>query len=215
MQALDRTKSKSNQIKSTDMRFLSALFFCFLAAASAQDAKEGTAGDAQKVVKIKRIFVEGTRLPALSVIRLTQVKAGDEVDFAKLQGALQKVTQTGLISNIDFEYESVPDKDTDVILHMKCTDANPSTKASIQIPKINEDDVWTWLTGVDPLFTREMPPNEAAIRLYSALIGKYMEQHGSPDFQQNFAIVANASNSTGISTPDRLVFKMVKRRGGK
>ena len=39
-------------------------------------------------------------------------------DFLKLNAALQKVTQTGLIKSIDFEYESLPDKDTDVILHL-------------------------------------------------------------------------------------------------
>jgi hypothetical protein len=70
------------------------------------------------MVKIQRIIVEGTRLPTLSVIRLAQVKAGDRVNFVKLHGAMQKVTQSGLISNIDFEYESTPDKETDVILRL-------------------------------------------------------------------------------------------------
>ena len=91
---------------------------------------------------------------ALSVIRLAEIKAGDEVDFAKLQTALRKVTQTGLISNIDFEYESLPDKETDVILHLTCKDVKPLTKASIQIPMVNQDDVW-----------------------------KYNEAHGQPAFQ--------------------------------
>ncbi len=183
--------------------------------ASGQEAKEGIAGDAQKIVKIRRIFVEGTRLPTLSVIRLAQIKAGDDVNFAKLQGAFQKVVQTGLISGIDFEYESLPDKETEVVLHMKCTDVKPVAKASIEIKDVNEEDVWTWLVQVDPLFTREMPPTEAAIRFYSNMITKYMETHGSPTFQESFGIVATASNSTGGTTADRLVFKVAKRRGGK
>jgi len=195
------------------MGFLSVVFAFSLTAASAQDAKEATAGDAQKLVKIHRIIVEGTRLPALSVIHLAQIKAGDEVNFVKLHSALQRVTQSGLISNIEFEYESLPDKETDVVLHMKCTDVKPSAKASVQIPKVNEDELWNWLTQLDPLFTREMPPTEAAIRLYSHWIGKYIESHGDPKFQETFAVMADASNSTGGSAPDRLVFKVVKRRG--
>jgi hypothetical protein len=68
---------------------------------------------------------------------------------------------------------------------------------------------------VDPLFTREMPPTEAAIRLYSHWIGKYMESHGSPKFEDTSAIVSAGSSSTGGSVTDRLVFKVAKRRSVK
>ena len=183
--------------------------------ARGQEAKEATAGDALKTVTIRKIEVEGSRLPALSVIRLAQIKAGDQVNFLKLHGAVSKAMQSGLIKTIDFEYESLPDQDTDVILHLKCTDEKPSAKASIQLPGVNEEEVWAWLTHVDPLFTREMPPTEAAIRLYSGWIAKYMEAHGDPSFQQNFAIIATGSSSTGAAEPDRLLFKPVKRRGVK
>lgn len=142
----------------------------------------------------------------------SQIKAGDQVDFAKLHEAMQKVTATGLISKIDFEYESLPDKETDVILHMKCTDVMPLAQGVIQIAKVDQDDVWKWLAQVDPLFTRELPPTEAAIRLYSIWIGKYMEGHGVPMFQDNFAVVADAS---GKDAAEKLVFKVVKRRGRK
>lgn len=191
------------------------LTFTLCTGAAWQDAKEATAGDAQKLVTIRRIFVEGTRLPALSVIRLAGIQAGDQVNFLKLNGALQKVTKSGLISNIDFEYESLPDKETEVVLHMKCTDVAPTAKATIAIPQVDENDVWAWLGQVDPLFTRDMPPTELAIRFYSNWIGKYMEAHGVPDFQKGFAIVADASSSKGGNDTDRLLFKAVKRRALK
>ena len=60
-----------------------------------------------------------------------------------------------------------------------------------------------------------MPPNEAAIRLYSTWIGKVMESHGDPKFQENFAVTAAGSSSTGGTVPDHLVFKVVNRRGLK
>lgn len=196
-------------------QLLLPLVLIFTAAGAAQEAKERSAGDAKKLVTIKRIVVEGTRLPSLSVIGLAQVKAGDQVNFASLYASVQKVTKTGLISNVSFEYESLPDKETDVILHLNCTDIKPSAKASIQVPKVNEEEVWTWLSQVDPLFTRELPPTEAAIRLYSRYIEKYMESHGTPDFRERFAIVTEASSSTGGTESDRLVFKPAKRRGVK
>ena len=197
------------------MRGLSLFLPVLLTLALGQEVKESATGDAQKLVTIKRIIVEGTRLPALSVVSLAQVKAGDQVNFIKLHSAMQKVTKSGLISNIDFEYESVPDKETDVILHLKCTDVPPVAIASIRIAKLNEDDVWKWLKEVDPLFTREMPPNEAAIQLYAHWIGKYMESHGEPNFLENFSVVADATNASGGTLTDRLSFKAVKRRTNK
>lgn len=197
------------------MAFVFAAFSLFLVSASAQDAKEATVGDAQKLVTIRQILVEGTRLPARSIINLAQIKTGDEMNFVKLNTALQKVTRSGLIGNVQFEYESLPDKETDVVLHLKCTDVNPTATASINIPKMNEEEIWAWLAQIDPLFTRKMPPTEAAIRLYSNWIAKFMESHGDPKFQENFAVVADASSSTGGEAPDRLVFKITKRRGLK
>jgi hypothetical protein len=197
------------------MRSLALFLTLFLAGALGQEAKEGTEGDAQKMVTIRRILVEGTRLPPRSVVGLAGIKAGDQVNFVKLHTAMQKATQSGLIKNIDFEYESLPDHETDVILHLKCTDEKPTAQASIQIPKVNEEDIWTWLAGVDPLFTREMPPTEPAIRLYSHWIGKYMEAHGDPKFLENYAVVAAASNSSGGTVTDRLIFKPIKLKGLK
>ena len=129
---------------------------------------------------------------------------------------MQKVTGSGLIASIDFEYESLPDKETEVILHLRCKDVTPLATASIRIANVQEEDVWKWLaTSIDPLFTRELPPTEAAIRLYSHWIGKYLEGHGIPDFEENYGIVADAASAKGTGTPDQLVFRAVKRRGRK
>jgi hypothetical protein len=197
------------------MGFNFVVFSLLLASASEQDAKEATVGDTQKLVKIQRIVVEGSRLPAPSVVRLAQIKIGDEVNFVKLHTSLQDATRSSLLRNIEFEYESLPDSERDVVLHLKCTDEKPTATASIHIPKVSEEELWAWLVEVDPLFTREMPPTEAAIHLYSNWIVKFMESHGDPKFQENFAITAEGSNSTGGTVPDRLVFKVVKRRGVK
>ncbi len=191
------------------------LLLLSLVLARGQEAKEGTAGDAKKLVTIQQIVVEGTRLPGRSVVRLAQIKVGDQVNFIKLNDAMQKVTRSGLIATIEFEYESLPDKETDVILHLKCLDVKPLAKASIQIPKVNEEDVWTWLAEVDPLFTRDMPPTEAAIKLYSFWIGKYLESHGGPALKKNFGVVANASSTSGGNVTDRLVFKVTKLASAK
>lgn len=52
------------------MRILPAILPLLLPVVFAQEAKEGTAGDAQKMVTIRRIIVEGTRLKLLSCVAL-------------------------------------------------------------------------------------------------------------------------------------------------
>ena len=58
------------------MRFLFVLIALGTAVVQGQHATQGTAGDAEKLVTIQQIVVEGTRLPAQSVIHLAQIKAG-------------------------------------------------------------------------------------------------------------------------------------------
>ena len=197
------------------MRIFSVILQLLLPVVFAQQAKEGTAGDAQKMVTIRRIIVEGTRLPPLSVIRLAEIKVGDQVNFMKLNDAMRRVTKVGLINSIDFEYESLENKETDVVLHMKCVDVTPLAKASIQIPNVIEDHVWAWLAQLDPLFMQELPPTEAAIAFYAHWIGKYLESHGQPKFQETSAVIADSISSTGGKVTDRLVFKVTKLRGVK
>ena len=79
---------------------------------------------------------------------------------------------------------------------------------------MNEEEVWGWLAQVEPLLTRDLPPNEAAIRLYSNWIVKLVEGHGDPKSQESFAITAEGP------TPEEwcqigFFFKAVKRRGLK
>lgn len=73
-----------------------------------------------------------------------------------------------------------------------------------------EDEVWIWLRTIDPLFTRELPPNESAIRLYASWITKYLEQHGKLKFHETQALIADAASSNCNGTTDRLLIKSRK-----
>ena len=75
---------------------------------------------------------------------------------------------------------------------------------------MEEDAIWKWLQNVDPLFTRELPPNEKALRLYENWIGKYFEANGQPDFVQTAAVRAETEGPAG--NVQRVVFKRVTLR---
>ena len=178
-----------------------------LATAQQPSALTGSPEDAKKPVIIRTFAVEGTRLPARSVIRLTELKSGVTVTFADVFKAMQKVTSTGLIDNIDFEYESWPDKVDEVMLRLKCRDTKPIIPATVKIAGVEEDKVWKWLQQIDPLFTPELPPVERAIRFYEAWLTKYMEANGQPEFREKYAI----GNETLFknNAPERVVFSVI------
>ena len=124
-----------------------------LAARPQNDAPQNE--DARKLVTLRDFSVLGSRLSPASVVRLAGLHTGKQVNFLSLHEALQKVTLSGLIENIDFEYENYADKPEEVKLIMKCRDAQPVVPARLAIEGVDEEAVWNWLRDLDPLFTRE------------------------------------------------------------
>jgi hypothetical protein len=132
-------------------------------------------------VKIQSIRVQGSRLPAASVIKLLELKIGQEANEKTVRAALQRVTLSGLFASIDFNYESEPgSKEVELVLDVH--DQMPLLPAAIHVPKAAEEEIWQWLKAVDPLFTRELPPTDGAIRMYSNYIMKYLQTKDRNDF---------------------------------
>src|SRR6267378_8338045 len=100
------------------------------------------ASDDLKLVPLESIRVTGTRLPAASVIMLTGLKPGQTVNALIVQKACQRLTGTGLIKNVAFDYETVQGKNS-VALELKLTDELPLYPARIQVTGFDEQDVWT------------------------------------------------------------------------
>ena len=181
---------------------LFALTFSLVLSAQSDDGK--------KLVTLRDFSVPGSRFSTVSIVRLAGLHTGKQVNFLLLNDALQKVVSSGLIENIDFEYENYEDKPEEVKLLMKCRDAMPIVPSRVVIDGADEEAIWKWLQNVDPLFTRELPPNEKALRLYENWIGKYLEANGQPDFAQTAVIRAETEGPAG--NVQRVVFKRVTLR---
>jgi surface antigen-like variable number repeat protein len=143
-------------------------------------AQEIAPDSAKQAVKLQEIRVQGSRLPAKSILRLTGLQAGQTIDEARLRTALKRANDSGLFKNITYDYESAPDS-TDVILELKVDDQLPLTPATIKIPNVDAEQVWLYLQNFDPLFTRELPYTDSAIKLYARYITKYLETLGRTD----------------------------------
>jgi outer membrane protein assembly factor BamA len=160
------------------MKALSLSLVLLVAAlsAGAQEKKPDTGP-----VKLKAIRVKGSRLPDVSLSRLTGLQAGQTVDEAKVRGALEHANASGLFKNISYSYEYDAVDQAEATLEFEVTDEPNLLPVTIKIPKVSGEDVWKYLQGVDPLFTREMPITAKAIELYSRYITKYLQTLGRSD----------------------------------
>jgi len=140
-----------------------------LAAAQSAAAKD----DAEQLVKVEKLKVDGSRLDPSSVQMLTGLRLGQQINETSLRKAIQRMLDSGLVKNVDYSYESMSSP-TSVLLELRIVDETPLLPASIELPGVEPEDVWAYLKGVDPLFTRELPRTQKGIAFYIRYIERYL-----------------------------------------
>ena len=140
------------------------------ASAPASVSAATSAGD--EIVTIERLTVKGSRLATPSVQYLSGLRPGMKVNEASVRRAAQRIAESGLVKNVGYQYESLSSPRS-VELEFTISDELPLLPASIQIPDVDAEDVWTYLHGIDPLFTRELPRTQKAIAFYTRAIERY------------------------------------------
>lgn len=134
----------------------------------------------QQVVTIEKLNVKGTRFPARSIQILTGLREGDQIDEAAVRKAIERMLESGLIRSVNYNYESLEDPGK-VALELDVIDETPLYPASIEIPGVDPEPVWQYLESVDPLFTRELPRTQKALRFYAHAISDYLRTNKRRD----------------------------------
>lgn len=155
--------------------------------------------DPKKLVQIEGFSVKGTRIPAESIIRLSGLKPGQQVNYPIINAACNKITATGLVKSIDYSYELAPGQ-KGITLALNLTDELPLLPAKI-VPEEDADKIWGCLQSADPIFTRQLPNTRAAMDFYSVNIDRCMELHGQHDAYVHASIPCDPSGK-----PIQIVF---------
>jgi hypothetical protein len=134
----------------------------------------------QQIVTIEKLNVKGTRFPARSIQILTGLREGDQIDEAAVRKAIERMLESGLIRSVNYNYESLEDT-SKVALELDVIDETPLYPASIEIPGVDPEPVWQYLESVDPLFTRELPRTQKALRFYAHAISDYLRTNKRHD----------------------------------
>lgn len=183
------------------------LILCFGPVVRAQTAP----ADADtKLVPLKGFDVKGTRIPAESIIRLSGLKVGQEVNHPIINEACRKITSTGLVKSIDYGYDVAPGSPA-VILSFNVVDELPLLPAKI-VPAEDSEKIWGCLQAADSIFTRELPNTKEAMEFYRANIERCITAHGQHDA---YVKATTACDAKGIA--QQIVFDILPKEapGGK
>jgi hypothetical protein len=153
--------------------------------------------DADQLVRIERINIQGSRFESRSIQMLTGLRTGQQINEASLRKAIQRMADSGLVKNVDYSYQSLS-RPTSVALDLRITDELPLLPASIQLPEVDDEDVWAYLKGVDPLFTRELPRTQKAIQFYIRYIERYLANRKKPLRVATVITADEEGNASGI-----------------
>jgi hypothetical protein len=159
----------------------------------------------QQIVTIETLNVKGTRFRARSIQILTGLREGDQIDEAAVRKAIGRMLESGLIRSVNYNYESLEDP-SKVALELDVIDETPLYPASIEIPGVDPEPVWQYLESVDPLFTRELPRTQKALRFYAHAISDYLRTNKRRD------ILAPIVKGDAEGRPTGIVFAPPRHR---
>ena len=159
----------------------------------------------RELVTIEKLTVQGTRFPARSIEILTGLRPGLRIDESAVRKAIADMLESGLVRSVDYNYESLEDPHR-VTLELDIIDETPLLPASIEIPGVDSEAVWQYLEALDPLFTREMPRTQKALRFYIRAISDYLQNNQRRDSLVPIVTGDASGHPTGI------VFVAAQRR---
>jgi hypothetical protein len=155
------------------------------------------ANDAEQLVKVEKLQVRGSRLEPSSVQMLTGLRLGQQINETSLRKAIQRMLDSGLVKNVDYSYQSMSSP-TSVLLELRIIDESPLLPASIELPGVEPENVWAYLKGVDPLFTRELPRTQKALAFYTRYVERYLYTLRRQDRIASVITADDSGNASGI-----------------
>jgi outer membrane protein assembly factor BamA len=120
---------------------------------------------------LESVSVEGTSLSKDVVLDLAGLHIGAAVDKAAMEAASQKLSESGMFESVSYSYG--PGTKQGYALALKIADPRSPFTATIDIPGVNDDELWRWLTSRFSWLDHKVPANEAG----QQFVAKKLEEH--------------------------------------
>ncbi len=120
---------------------------------------------------LETLTIEGSELPEKTILELSGLRIGASIDRAGIEAGCKRLEETGLFSSIKFRYE--PTANNGFALTLSLIDQRRMSAANIDIPGVDEREVWQWLLVKFPAFDRKVPADDAA----QQVVARQIEGH--------------------------------------
>ncbi len=111
---------------------------------------------------LESIAVKGSAIPDAVILDMAAFRIGAPIDKAGIDEACYKLQASGLFASVSYRYGSGPNQGYAVTLTL--ADQADLVPANIDVPAVDENEVWRWLSARFRRFDREVPQEEAAQR---------------------------------------------------
>ena len=157
-----------------------------------------TAGYGQTSFTIADIQVRGTqRFTAASVIAESGLKAGARVASRDVEAAARRLSETGMFAEVDYRYDprSVKNKLSGYVVTWLVQEAPIGATARLEFPGIEEEELWTELTRLNGLVSRQIPANSLVVGFLRRNVEAALRKRGwtEPIMFRNEANLATGS----------------------
>jgi outer membrane protein assembly factor BamA len=143
------------------------LFLASLACLTAQEA----------AFPLESVAIEGSALSKQTILEIAHFRLGAPVDKAAIDAGCKKLEESGLFESINYRYAPGPNRG--YALTLTLTDQSNLSEAAIDIPGINEDELWKWLAARYPAFDRKVPSVPTAQDFLARQIAQHLATNGS------------------------------------
>ena len=149
---------------------------------------------------LESVSVEGTTLSKDAVLNLAGLHIGSPIDKSAIEAASQKLNESGMFESVNYRYAQAPKQG--YALTLMLADPRSLFNATIDIPGVNEDELWRWLSSTYPLLNHKVPANEAAQRFVS----RKLEDHLGPALEGHH-IVGQLETEFGRGNKSSISFR--------
>jgi len=135
---------------------------------------------AQRLAEIK--VTGNARLPADALIAAFGLRTGHTVTRAELDGAVQKLFQTGFFSSVNYRYDPEPvGSGPGYVLTLQVSEEAAHKPVELDFPDMDAERLWQQLKSADPFIDRQMPDNDRASEYYKRAIEAALRNSNHPE----------------------------------
>jgi outer membrane protein assembly factor BamA len=132
---------------------------------------------AQQPFPLETISITGTKYSEPLVLKLTGLQIGQPSGEAVFSETCKRLQATGLFTKAEYQYSPGPSRiGYALVLHLQ--DDPGLLEAEIDIPDVDEAELWKWMSANVPIVDRRVAGNDMALSFYARAIERYLSGAG-------------------------------------